>query len=115
MRLDAEDVRELDVPVEEAVLAGEVGDQLLGRGQVEGAFVGAEVLNDRWVIAVVRVAIVLGWTKAAHQASARASGSRRSALVAKLLGLTLLMDVEVFQAVREGVGDRRWRAWRGRR
>ena len=29
---DAEDVRELDVPVEEAVLAGEVGDQVLGGG-----------------------------------------------------------------------------------
>ena len=29
---DAEDVRELDVPVEEAVLAGEINDQFLGRG-----------------------------------------------------------------------------------
>ena len=29
---DAEDVGELDVPVEEAVLAGEVDDQVLGCG-----------------------------------------------------------------------------------
>ena len=44
---DAEDVRELDVPVEEAVLAGEVCDQFLGCGQFQGPGVRAELLQDR--------------------------------------------------------------------
>ena len=103
----AEDVRELDVPVEEAVLAGEVGDQALGGGQVQGAVVGGEVLQhgvgDRDGRGCTSV---LGWTNAAHQASARSFWMRRSEDAASCLGLALLVDVEVFQALGESVGDR---------
>jgi hypothetical protein len=44
---DAEDVWELDVPVKEAVLAGQVGDQVFGCGQFQGVRAGAESLKGR--------------------------------------------------------------------
>ena len=44
---DAEDVRELDMPVEEPVLAGQIRDQVLGGGQVQRVGAGAELLQDR--------------------------------------------------------------------
>ena len=56
------------------------------------------------MIAVARVSSVLGWTKAAHQASASSFWMRRSGEAGQLIGLALLVDVEVFEALGE------WRA-----
>src|SRR6266487_2096810 len=44
---DAEDVRELDVPVEEAVLAGETLDQRLGRRRFQRSAARAKPVDDR--------------------------------------------------------------------
>ena len=57
---DAEDVGELDVPVEEAVLAGEVRRPGPRPRLVERAGVRAECSRTAWVIAVPRVAVGLG-------------------------------------------------------
>ena len=57
-----------------------------------------------WVIAVARVTAALGWTNAAHQASASVSGARYSGL-SELQGLALLMDVQAFEAVRQFADD----------
>jgi hypothetical protein len=40
-------VGELDVPVEEAVLACEVDDQLLDMGEIQGVSIRAKLLQDR--------------------------------------------------------------------
>ena len=57
------------------------------------------------MIAVARVSSVLGWTKAAHQASASSFWMRRSGEAGELIGLALLVDVEVFEALGECAGD----------
>ena len=66
----------------------------------------AKFSRTAWVIAVERVSSVLGWTNAAHQASARSFWMRRSGEAASCFGLALLVDVQVFQAVGERVDDR---------
>ena len=113
---DAEDVRELDVPVEEAVLAGETLRPVPRRRP--GPSVPASSANcsrTAWVIAVERVSSVLGWTKAAHQASASSFWVRQFGGGGEFLRLALLVDVQVFEAVGHFAGDLGRLAWRGPR
>ena len=76
-------------------------DLFLGGGQFEGAIGPRELLEDRMRDGGRRVSSVLGRTNAAHQASASSFASRSSADVGEFLRSALLVNVQVFQAVRE--------------
>ena len=58
------------------------------------------------MIAVERVAVVFGWTNAAHQASASSFWLAQFGGRGEFLGLALLVDVQVLEAVGQRAGDR---------
>ena len=98
-------MRELDVPVEEAVLAGEVGDQVLGGGKVKRGGIGAELLQGRMGDRGGAGYFSLGLHECGAPGVAEELLDAAFGGIGEFLGLALLMDVQVFQAVGKSVGD----------
>ena len=111
---DAEDVRELDVPVEEAVLAGEVrrpGPRLRPSSSVPSSVAEClqGCLGDRGGAGVVGLGLDEGGAPGVGEQLLDAAFGR----FGELQCLALLVDVQVFEAVGQCAGDLRRRAWRG--
>ena len=93
------------MPVEEAVLAGEVCDQVLGCGQVQRAGVRAELLQDRLGDRGGAGDGGLGLDERGAPGVGEEFLDAEFGGFGEFQGLALLVDVQVFQAVGQRAGD----------